>query len=170
MTETTHHDDEKAASDLAWQTRKRRVFFGVGALGVAAIAVVGAAFLFGGQLQTAEKARAGQARDELRRRFDAYRPKCAGLWRAIHAVDFAPISELQARTLAARLAGGDLSCPDVAELAHGLPQKPGGGMPPRAEPQPATGPAPLIRVAPGIRFGPQPASAPASAPAAAPAP
>ncbi len=164
MTDTTQADDTKAASDFTRQTRKRRIFFGVTALGVAAIALVGALFLFGGQLQTAEKARAGQARDELRRRFDAYRPKCMGLWRAIHAVDFAQVPEIRSRPLAARLAVGDLTCDDVAELARGLPQKPGGGLPPAAAPQPETGPRPIIRLGPGIRLGPQPASSPASAP------
>jgi hypothetical protein len=170
LSETTKPDDEKAAAEFTRQTRKRRILFALSAFGVGAIALVGALFLFGGQLQTAEKARAGQARDELRRRFDAFRPQCAGLWRAIHAVDFAQVPEVRSRPLAARLAAGDLSCPEVTELAQSLPQKPGGGMPPRAEPQPSTGPAPLIRVAPGIHFGPQPASKPASAPASAPAP
>lgn len=161
---TTQHDDAKAASDFTRHTRARRILFGLSALGVAAVAVVGALFLFGGQLQTAEKARAGQARDELRRRFDAYRPKCMGLWRAIHAVDFAQIPEIRSRPLAARLAVGDLSCADVTELARGLPQKPDGGLPPRAEPQPESGPRPIIRLGPGIRLGPPPASGPTSAP------
>jgi hypothetical protein len=168
--ETTQHDEAKAASEFTRQTRKRRILFGLAALGVGALALVGALFLFGGQLQTAESARAGQARDELRRRFDAYRPKCSGLWRAIYAVDWLQISEIRSRSFAARLAAGDLACEDVANLARGLPQKPGGGPPPAAAPEPSSGPVPIIRLGPGIRLGPQPPKAPASAPASAPAP
>ncbi|MBI5479672.1 MAG: hypothetical protein HY906_12485 [Deltaproteobacteria bacterium] len=166
---TTQHDEARAAADFTRQTRRRRVFFAVGAFGVASIAVVGGLFLFGGQLQTAEKARAGQARDELRRRFDAYRPQCPGLWRAVHAVEWSQIPEIRSRPLAARLAAGDLSCQDVGDLARGLPQKAGGVQPPAATAEPSSAPVPIIRLGPGIRLGPpRPASAPAPSPASAP--
>jgi hypothetical protein len=164
----TEQDEAKAAADFTRQTRKRRVFFAVTAFGVASVAVVGGLFLFGGQLQTAEKARAGQARDELRRRFDAYRPKCGGLWRSVYAVEWSQVLEIQARSLAARLAAGDLSCQEVGDLARGLPQKARGAGPAAAvsgpSSSPSSAPVPIIRLGPGIRLGPQPASRPASAP------
>jgi hypothetical protein len=171
MSETTHHDDEKAAAEFTRQTRKRRMFFAVTAFGVACFAVVGGLFLFGGQLQTSEKARTGQALDELRRRFDAYRPKCQGLWRAVYAIDWQQIPEIRARAMAAQLQTGDLSCQDVATLARALPQKAAGAQPPAPASEPSSAPVPIIRLGPGIRLGPQrPASAPAPAPASAPAP
>jgi hypothetical protein len=167
---TTEADEAKVAAEFTRQTRKRRVFFAVTAFGVACIAVVGALFLFGGQLQTSEKARAGQALDELRRRFDAYRPKCPGLWRAVYAIDWPQIPEIRARVMAAQLAAGDLSCPDVAALARILPQKAVGALPPAPASEPSSAPVPIIRLGPGIRLGPpQPSSAPAPAPASAPA-
>jgi hypothetical protein len=169
---TTQLDDVKAAAEFTRQTRRRRIFFAVTAFGVTLIAVVGGLFLFGGQLQTAEKARVGQALDELRRRFDAYRPKCQGLWRAVYAIDWPQIPEIRARAMAARLAAGDLSCQDVAALAQGLPQR-AGGPPAAAAAEPSSAPVPIIRLGPGIRLGPPQPTAdrgPASAPAPGPAP
>jgi hypothetical protein len=168
---TTQHDDAKAAAEFTRQTRKRRILFALAAFGVACFAVVGGLFLFGGQLQTAEQARAGQARDELRRRFDGYRTRCSGLWRAIYAVEWSQIPELRARAMSAQLASGDLSCQDVVALAQALPRKPAAARAPAASGEPASAPVPIIRLGPGITLGPQrPASAPASTPAPAPVP
>jgi len=124
MTERTHiPNEEQAVAELARSTRNRRVAFAAVAFGATCAAVVGALLLFGGQLQTAEKARAGQARDELRRHLDAYRPKCQGLWRAVYAVDWQRVPEAQARPFSMRLSEGNLACAEVEALVRALPQR-----------------------------------------------
>jgi hypothetical protein len=175
MSETTGHDDEKAAAEFTSQTRKRRILFALGAFGVGCIAVLGAAFLFGGQLQTSEKAQAGKARDDLRRRLDSFRPKCSGLWRAIYAIDFARIPREHAELLTRRLAASELSCQELADVAQALPQKPAAAPPAPPPAGSASAPVPIIRLGPGITLGPQkaktgPTAGPASAPVPAPAP
>jgi hypothetical protein len=132
--------DEKQVAEFSRHTRKRRIYFAVTAFGVASLALVGGLFLFGGQLQTAEKARAGQAADALRRRLDAYRPRCPGLWRDVLVIDWPRVPEVQSRVLAARLSGEGLLCPDVVALARSLPRREGVKLPPRRAP--ASGPAP----------------------------
>jgi hypothetical protein len=103
-------------------TRRRRVFFALAAFGVAGAAVVAAVLLFGGQLQTSERARAGQAADELRGAFNKYREQCQGLWRDVFAIDWARIPEIRSRAVTQRLREG-VTCEEVAAFARELPRR-----------------------------------------------
>ncbi|HEY3352914.1 MAG TPA: hypothetical protein VGQ83_06670 [Polyangia bacterium] len=128
MTDTPPPDaDETQALAFARTTRRRRVFFAVTAFGATAAALVGGLLLFGGQLQTAERARKGQAVDELRRAFNGYRDRCQGMWRHVFAVDFGAVPEVRARVITMRLQEPNVTCDEVATLAQALPRKPDAG-------------------------------------------
>jgi hypothetical protein len=123
MTTTPETPAGDEAATLARMTRRRRAFFAVTAFGAALAALIAALLLFGGQLQTAERARRGQAADELRRAFDGYRVRCQGMWRHVFAVDFAAVPEVRARVIALRLREPGMTCEEVGTLAQALPHK-----------------------------------------------